>query len=66
MLSIPAFWATKGQGRYPDLAPSTSRRLSISTHTVVSHVKNTYRKLEVHTAASAVMRAIQLGLFQAR
>ena len=43
-----------------------ARRLSISTHTVVSHVKNAYRKLEVHTAASAVMRAIELGLFQSR
>ena len=43
-----------------------ARRLSISTHTVVSHVKNTYRKLEVHTAASAVMRAVELGLFQSR
>ena len=41
-----------------------ARRLSISAHTVMSHVKNAYRKLEVHTAASAVMRAIQLGLFQ--
>ena len=38
-------------------------RLGISPHTVVSHVKNAYRKLEVHTAASAVLRAIQLGLF---
>lgn len=38
-------------------------RLGISPHTVVSHVKNAYRKLEVHTAASAVMRAMELGLF---
>lgn len=37
-------------------------RLGISPHTVVSHVKNAYRKLEVHTAAAAVMRAVQLGL----
>ena len=36
-------------------------RLGISTHTVASHVKNAYRKLEVHSAAAAVMRAIQLG-----
>ena len=39
-------------------------RLGISPHTVVSHVKNAYRKLEVHCAAAAVMRAMQLGLLQ--
>ena len=38
-------------------------RLGVSPHTVVSHVKNAYRKLEVHSAAAAVMRAMQLGLF---
>jgi DNA-binding CsgD family transcriptional regulator len=37
-------------------------RLGISPHTVVSHIKNAYRKLEVHTGAAAVMRAVQLGL----
>ena len=37
-------------------------QLGISPHTVVTHIKNAYRKLEVHTAASAVMRAVQLGL----
>ena len=37
-------------------------RLGISPPTVVSHVKNAYRKLDVHTAASAVMRAVELGL----
>ena len=37
-------------------------RLGISPHTVVTHIKNAYRKLEVHTAAAAVMRALQLGL----
>jgi DNA-binding CsgD family transcriptional regulator len=36
--------------------------LGISPHTVDSHVKNAYRKLDVHTAAAAVMRAVQLGL----
>lgn len=39
-------------------------RLGISPHTVVTHIKNAYRKLEVHTAASAVMRAVQLGLLE--
>jgi DNA-binding CsgD family transcriptional regulator len=35
-------------------------RLGISAHTVASHIKNAYRKLEVHCAAAAVMRAIEL------
>ena len=26
-------------------------------------IKNAYRKLEVHSAAAAVMRAVELGLF---
>jgi DNA-binding CsgD family transcriptional regulator len=37
-------------------------RLGISEHTVSSHIKNTYRKLDVHTAAAAVFRAMALGL----
>lgn len=37
-------------------------RLGISIHTVTSHVKNCYRKLDVHCAAAAVMRAIELRL----
>jgi len=37
-------------------------RLGVSTHTVTSHVKNLYRKLDVHSAAAAVMRAVQLQL----
>lgn len=42
-------------------------RLGISAHTVASHIKNTYRKLEVHCAAAAVMRAVELNLLlQAR
>ncbi len=39
-------------------------RLGISPPTVVSHIKNAYRKLDVHTAAAAVMRAVQLGLLE--
>ena len=39
-------------------------RLGVSPHTVVTHIKNLYRKLEVHTAAAAVMRAVQLGLLE--
>jgi DNA-binding NarL/FixJ family response regulator len=36
--------------------------LGVSLNTVMSHVKNAYRKLEVHTAAAAVMRAVELRL----
>jgi DNA-binding CsgD family transcriptional regulator len=34
----------------------------VSPHTVTSHIRNAYRKLEVHTAAAAVMRAVELRL----
>lgn len=37
-----------------------AQRLGISEHTVCSHVKNLYRKLDVHTAAGAVSRAMRL------
>lgn len=37
-------------------------RLGISVHTVTSHIKNAYRKLDVHSAAAAVMRVIQLRM----
>ena len=37
-------------------------RLGVSAHTVTSHIKNAYRKLDVHCAAAAVMRAIELQL----
>jgi len=37
-------------------------RLGISLNTVTSHIKNAYRKLEVHSAAAAVMRAVELHL----
>jgi DNA-binding CsgD family transcriptional regulator len=37
--------------------------LGISAHTVGSHIKNAYRKLDVHSAAAAVMRAVELRIF---
>lgn len=39
-------------------------RLGVSPHTVASHIKNAYRKLEVHSGAAAVMRIMELGLFK--
>ena len=36
--------------------------LSISSHTVVTHVKNIYRKLAVHSRGEAIFEAGQLGL----
>lgn len=38
--------------------------LGMSEHTVATHVKNAYRKLDVHSAAAAVMRAMKLGLLE--
>ena len=39
-------------------------RLGISVHTVTSHIKNSYRKLAVHSGAAAVTRAAELGLLR--
>ena len=39
-----------------------ARELGMSAHTVGTHVKNAYRKLDVHSAAAAVMQAVRLGL----
>lgn len=38
----------------------TALRLGISIHTVAAHIKSIYRKLDVHSAGAAVMRAIEL------
>lgn len=40
-------------------------RLGVSVNTVTSHIKNAYRKLEVHSGAAAVMRAVELRLLGA-
>jgi DNA-binding CsgD family transcriptional regulator len=37
-------------------------RLGVSPHTITTHIKNLYRKLQVRCAARAVMRGVQLGL----
>ena len=41
-----------------------AERLGISLNTVSSHIKNSYRKLSVHTGAAAVTRAAELGLLR--
>jgi DNA-binding NarL/FixJ family response regulator len=41
-------------------------QLGVSENTVATHIKNAYRKLEVHCAAAAVMRAMQLGLLMTK
>jgi len=39
-----------------------SQKLSISTHTVASHIRNIYGKLDVNSKAKATVKAVQLGL----
>lgn len=39
-----------------------ARLMGVSAHTVTTHVRNTYRKLEVHSRGEAVYEALQLGL----
>jgi len=41
------------------------RTLGVSRHTVATHIKSAYAKLGVHSAAAAVMRAIELRLLSA-
>lgn len=43
-----------------------AEQLGMSAHTVASHIKNAYRKLDVHCAAAAVMRAVELQLLGER
>jgi DNA-binding CsgD family transcriptional regulator len=39
-------------------------RLGVTLNTVASHIKSAYRKLSVHSAAAAVMRAVLLRLIE--
>ena len=41
-----------------------AERLGLSVHTVASHIKKIYRKLGVHSAGAAVMRAVKLGFIE--
>ncbi len=40
------------------------KQLGISLNTVTSHIKNSYRKLAVHSGPAAVTRAAELGLLR--
>jgi len=39
-----------------------AHRLGVSLHTITTHIKSSYYKLEVHSAGAAVMRAVELGI----
>jgi len=41
---------------------TASERLGVSLHTVTTHIKSAYRKLQVHSAGAAVMRAMELRI----
>jgi DNA-binding NarL/FixJ family response regulator len=41
---------------------TASERLGVSLNTVTTHIKSAYRKLEVHSAGAAVMRAVELRI----
>jgi DNA-binding CsgD family transcriptional regulator len=43
---------------------AAAERLGLSAHTVASHIKKIYRKLGVHSAGAAVMRAVKLGFIE--
>jgi DNA-binding NarL/FixJ family response regulator len=43
-----------------------AKLLEVSTHTVTTHVRSIYRKLEVHTRGEAVYEALQLGLVKVK
>jgi DNA-binding NarL/FixJ family response regulator len=44
--------------------PELSKLLAISPHTVTTHVRHIYEKLEVSSRSSAVYEAVQLGLIR--
>ena len=57
---IDILWGIAKGFTYGELA----ERLEISKNTVPVHIKNIYRKLEVHTRGEAVFEAVQQGLIK--
>jgi DNA-binding CsgD family transcriptional regulator len=55
---VQVLWLIAGGSTYEKIGA----QLGISAHTVAAHIKNIYRKLDVHTAGAAVMRAVNLEL----
>lgn len=55
---LDILWGIAKGFTYKDIA----RTLKISHHTVPTHIKNIYRKLEVHSRGEAVFEALQTGL----
>jgi DNA-binding NarL/FixJ family response regulator len=53
-------WGIAKGFSYTDIAG----RLGLSRHTVPSHIKNIYRKLEVNSRSEAVFEAVQQGLIR--
>ena len=41
-----------------------ARELGMSGNTIGTHIKSAYLKLDVHRAAAAVVRAVELGLIE--
>ena len=48
----------------PELVTEIAGHLGLSRQTVPGHIKNIYRKLEVHTRGEAVFEALQQGLIR--
>ena len=46
--------------------PEIARLLAISPHTVTTHVRHIYEKLEVGSRGEAVFEAVQQGLIRLR
>lgn len=42
------------------------KALGVAPNTIATHIKNAYRKLKVHSAAAAVMRAVELRLLETK
>ncbi len=57
---IDILWGIAKGFSYAEIAG----HLGLSRHTVPGHIKNIYRKLEVHTRGEAVFEALQQGLIR--